>query len=234
MTTRKEAFAAALADLSEFEINWQSYFDDAEPQGIYDAALTGKVRTLLGYCRVFGWLDLVTAVENLIPIQCNAPSALEEIQGFLIPEARQRLAKVSLDEEGTSDQEFWQLIHPRIRHLARPRVESGFYGDAIESSFKEVNHSVKRLVKEKANKDADGSGLMNLAFSPSNPIIALADLHTESGRNIQQGFMQIYSGSMTGIRNPQAHGNLHPEKGVTLHLVSLASLLMWMLDQRVE
>jgi uncharacterized protein (TIGR02391 family) len=179
------------------------YFDDAEPQGVYDAALTGKARTLLGYCRVFGWQDLVTAVENLIPIQCNAPSALEEIQGFLIPEARQRLANVSPDDEGRSDLEFWQLIHPRIRHLARPRVESGFYGDAIESSFKEVNHSVKRLVKEKANKDADGSGLMTLAFSPSNPIIALADLHTESGRNIQQGFMQIYSGSMTGIRNPQ-------------------------------
>lgn len=233
LTTRRDAFDAVLSDLSNFEINWQAYFDDAEPQGIYDAALTGKAKALLSYCRVLGWSDLVSALENLIPVQCNATSVLEEIQGFVIPEARHRF-EIGLSDDPPSEEAFWQMIHPRIRHLAQPRVENEFHGDAVESSFKEINHSVKRLVKEKADKDADGSGLMHSAFAPANPIIALAELNTESGKNVQQGFMQIFAGAMTGIRNPQAHGNLHPDKKMTLHLISLASLLMYMLDQRIE
>lgn len=75
---------------------------------------------------------------------------------------------------------------------------------------------------------------MTLAFSPTNPIIVLGDLDTETGRGIQQGYMQIFAGSMTGIRNPKAHGNLHPDASKALHLICLASLLMTKFDERIE
>ena len=45
--------------------------------------------------------------------------------------------------------------------------------------------------------------------------------------------MHILAGSMTGIRNPKAHGNLDPSRSITLHLICLASLLMHKIDERV-
>ncbi|MCY1545498.1 hypothetical protein D9M68_814440 [compost metagenome] len=75
---------------------------------------------------------------------------------------------------------------------------------------------------------------MTTALSPTNPIVRLSTLETETDRNIQQGYMQIFAGSMTGIRNPKAHGNLNPDSGKALHLIALASLLMHKIDERVE
>jgi hypothetical protein len=48
----------------------------------------------------------------------------------------------------------------------------------------------------------------------------------ESGRNIQQGFMELFAGSMIGIRNPHAHENLSLDRNEAKHFVYLASLLM--------
>jgi uncharacterized protein (TIGR02391 family) len=232
--TCAEAVENVPSDLEVFQINHQIYFDDAEPQGWFDAALTGRVKTLLAFCRTLGWPELVFALEDLLPIQCNAPSALDQIQGFVIPEARRLLEANDVDAKARPNEAYWQLIHPRIRHLAQPRFESGFHGDAVESSFKEVNDVVKQYVKGKTDKELDSSGLMTSAFSPTNPVIILDDLATETGRSLQQGYMQIFAGAMTGIRNPKAHGNLHPDAGRALHLICLASLLMTKFDERIE
>lgn len=75
---------------------------------------------------------------------------------------------------------------------------------------------------------------MTTAFSINSPIIKLTDLTTETGKSIQQGYMQIFAGSMTGIRNPKAHANLQPDKPTTVHLLMLASLLMTKLDERIS
>ena len=67
-------------------------------------------------------------------------------------------------------------------------------------------------------------------FSPNDPVIVLDDQSTESGRNIQQGYMDIFAGAMTGIRNPKAHGivTIGPERAT--HFIFLGSLLMDTLD----
>jgi len=43
--------------------------------------------------------------------------------------------------------------------------------------------------------------------------------------------MQIFAGSMTGIRNPKAHGNLNITRERGIHLLFLASLLFHKLDE---
>jgi uncharacterized protein (TIGR02391 family) len=125
----------------------------------------------------------------------------------------------------------WELVHPQIRELAQARFEAGHFADAVEASFKEINTRVKDVVLARGEGEIDGASLMNRAFSPKNPIIALADLQTESGRNIQQGYMQIFAGAMIGIRNPKAHANLPLERLRCVHLIFLASLLMHKLDE---
>jgi len=232
-SARSKALTRLLNELEAYEINLNQYYGDSEPQSVYDSHLTGKLDALALFCRRLGWSDLAGQIQELIPLQVNAPEALTRIQDFVLPEIRHLLEHTGVDEQPDPNETFWQLLHPRIVALARPRFEKGFYGDAVESCFKEVNDAVKRLYFDAVGREADGAGLMNSAFSPANPVIRLTELATQSERDEQQGYMHIYAGAMTGIRNPKAHANINPDSRKTLHLVALASLLMHRLDERI-
>jgi uncharacterized protein (TIGR02391 family) len=122
--------------------------------------------------------------------------------------------------------EFWRLINSKIVHVTRKKFESGFYSDAIESALKEINSTVKEITKQKTGDELDGSNLMQRAFSLTNPVIELDDLSTESGRNVQKGFLQIFAGAMTGIRNPKAHDNTDIEINEAVRLICFCGELM--------
>lgn len=231
--TRAAALTKVLDDLEAYEIPLNPYYDDLDPQGVIDDILTGMINSLRAFLQVLGWTELLTPLQGMTPLQGNAVESLDLIQSFIVPEARRLLAASDVDAPANPTQWFWDFVHPRIRALARPRYEAGFFGDAVEASFKEVNDSVKRIVLELQGKELDGAGLMTTAFSPQSPIIKLSELVSETDRGIQQGYMQIFAGSMTGIRNPKAHGNLNPDSNKALHLISLASLLMRKLDERL-
>jgi uncharacterized protein (TIGR02391 family) len=107
-----------------------------------------------------------------------------------------------------SQLDFWSLIHKDVFKVSKDKFEDGHYADSVESAFKELNICVKRIVKEKTGKELDGSKLMNYAFSPNKPVIVLDDPSSKTGKDIQQGYMQIFAGAMIGIRNPKAHENI--------------------------
>ena len=129
-----------------------------------------------------------------------------------------------------SELDFWSMVHESIVKVAKDKFEDGYPADAVESSFKEINARVKEILRNKTGKELDGASLMNNAFSEKSPVIVLADLSTETGRNIQKGFMQIFAGAMTGIRNPHAHENIPISRERATHFIFLASLLMHKLD----
>jgi uncharacterized protein (TIGR02391 family) len=126
--------------------------------------------------------------------------------------------------------DFWCLIHPDIINVTKTRFEAGHYADCAESAFKYINNVVKAIVKGKTGNELDGASLMRTAFSPKNPLITIDDLSTNDGQSIQQGYMDIFAGAMTGIRNPKAHGivTIGPERAI--HFIYLASLLLDTLD----
>jgi uncharacterized protein (TIGR02391 family) len=126
---------------------------------------------------------------------------------------------------------LWDLLHPKIRDSAKERYNAGLYADAVEAVLKALNAEVRARVLSKGGPELDGASLMNTAFSPKNPIIVLEDLATQSGRDAQLGYMQIFAGAMTGIRNPKAHDNLHITEVRALHFLFLASLLWIKLDE---
>jgi uncharacterized protein (TIGR02391 family) len=127
----------------------------------------------------------------------------------------------------------WVMLHPDIVQHSRPRYEAGHFADAVEAAFKHINTKVKDLVFRKSGKEHDGASLMRHAFSPNNPLIVLEDLSAESGKNVQQGYMDIFAGSMVGIRNPKAHANVQIDAKRAMHLLFLASLLMHRFDERI-
>jgi len=103
----------------------------------------------------------------------------------------------------------------------------------VEAAFKEINTLIKEHVKRRKGEELDGAPLMNKAFSVNNPVVILDDLSTKPGRNVQQGYMQIFAGSMIGIRNPKAHANVTIDDMRARHSLYLASLLAHRFDERL-
>ncbi|MCZ2155302.1 MAG: TIGR02391 family protein [Bryobacterales bacterium] len=124
----------------------------------------------------------------------------------------------------------WGLLHANVVTVAKSRFDSGHYADSVEAALKDLNDRVRNIVKNHTGTERDGADLMNFAFSPNDPVIKLDNLESASGRDIQKGYMLIFSGSMTGIRNPKAHDNLTITLQQAIHLLFLASLLHRKLD----
>lgn len=137
------------------------------------------------------------------------------------------------------DQEYsyynWATIHPYIEKLARPRFEAKHFADAVEASLKEINEIVKTEFKYLKGDEEDGASLMRKAFGTNannnfSPAIPLADNSTITGRNIQEGYMNIFAGVMIGIRNPKAHGNLSISQAEAWEKIMICSHLMRIWD----
>jgi uncharacterized protein (TIGR02391 family) len=127
----------------------------------------------------------------------------------------------------------WHLLHPRVVEIARERFAASHYADAVEASLKALNNEVRTLARARGAPDMDGARLMHAAFSPKAPIIVLADLGTESGRDMQQGYMEMFAGVMSAIRNPKAHDNVTISPERALHLLFVVSTLWFTLDSRL-
>lgn len=100
---------------------------------------------------------------------------------------------------------FEHLIHPTIEKSSYKQYFNGHFRDAVLNSVVAVFDYIRSLT----GIDADGDALVNKAFSLDDPFIILSELTSESGRNDQKGFMQIFRGAFQGIRDPAAHSLSH-------------------------
>lgn len=128
---------------------------------------------------------------------------------------------------------IWDAIHPQIKAVVKSRFDDGYYADAVEAAFKEINVRVKKICRERAAIEKDGHNLMTDAFSVNHPIIKLGDISTETGLNEQRGYMEMFAGAMSGIRNPQAHNNQMISKMDAVRILHFASMLMYKIDQEI-
>ena len=144
--------------------------------------------------------------------------------------------KTSIEEseDEVAAEGIWAFMHPQIQTVSKRRFEDGYYADAVESAFKEVNSRVKRLYLQEKGTEKDGVDLMRAAFSPNDPVLQFEDLSRQTGKNIQQGYMEIFVGAMMGIRNPKAHANMMISEHEAVQRLMLASLLMSKIDEAVQ
>ncbi len=124
-------------------------------------------------------------------------------------------------------------FHQEIKAVALKLYEDKHYSQAVEEAFKRVIQEVKGIYKKKTGQVLDGDKLMNKAFGCENqtPVIAFNQLQSREDRDEQQGMMYLYKG-IVGIRNKKAHANVIQNDPVrATEYLSLASLLMRLLDQ---
>ena len=124
-----------------------------------------------------------------------------------------------------------EVLHPVIVGVSESRMKSGHYADAVEGAFKELNNAVKDRVRSRLNNELDGQKLMQRVFSPDNPVLLVeGDLDTQTNKDTQQGYMMMFSGAMSAIRNPKAHENKTISKDDAIRKLMFASMLMYKLE----
>lgn len=119
-------------------------------------------------------------------------------------------------------------LHPDIAKAANNLYLDGHYANAIEDSVKALNALV-RLKSGITNKD--GVELMQHVFSTKNPILKFNQLTDESDRNEQKGFMDMFTGAVTGLRNPRAHKIIQDDPEMALEFIAFISLLAKLTDK---
>lgn len=130
---------------------------------------------------------------------------------------------------------IWDYIHPKIQKVSKGQYLSGFYADAAENAFKEINARTKRIyANARPNTPIpDGAKAMTTVYSSNDPIVEFCDRQTESGQNIQLGFMKMAEGAMNALRNPVAHENLNMSQDDAMRQLMFASMIMYKIDEGV-
>ena len=128
-------------------------------------------------------------------------------------------------------------FHPMVEAVSASQFASGHYKEAIQNAFVEVIHEVKTRCgnpRDSQGNELDGDKLMQRVFGcdgEQQPIIALNSLKSSLDRAEQRGIMYLYKG-VVGIRDRKAHLNfLQRDHIKALEYLSLASLLMRLLDE---
>lgn len=130
---------------------------------------------------------------------------------------------------------IWNYIHPKIQEVSKGQYLAGFYADATENAFKEINARTKRIYANACPNTPipDGTAAMTRIYSSNNPIVEFCDRHTESGQNTQLGFMKMAEGAMIALRNPVAHENLNMSQDDAMRQLMFASMIMYKIDEGV-
>jgi uncharacterized protein (TIGR02391 family) len=118
-------------------------------------------------------------------------------------------------------------LHSEIARAASELYRHGHYSNAVEDAVKALNG----LVRLRSGLDIDGVPLMQKAFSPNAPILKFNDMLDQSGRDEQLGYMNMFSGAVSGLRNPRAHGFIHDDPERALEFIAFVSLLAKLLDE---
>lgn len=134
------------------------------------------------------------------------------------------------------EDEKWQYIHPMIQKVSRQLFLDGYFANAAEDAFIEINDRVKKLfmIVKPGCKVPDGGDAMNQVFSANNPLVSFCDQSTDTGINKQKGYMQMLAGAMSALRNPKAHSNNEIiTADEAYRRLATASMLMYAIDDAV-
>lgn len=178
---------------------------------------------------MFGGVEMtINPIDNIF----NVPYGLTyEVRAALIDMVNKTIGILQAKDETTKveNEGIWSIMHSKIIRVAKQRFEKGFYADAVEAAFKEINLQVKTKCKDR-HQNKDGKGLMTIAFSANNPVLKFEPSSSYSDFDIQEGYMHMFAGAMQGIRNPKAHENDVINRNDAIRKLAFASMLMYKLD----
>lgn len=232
-----------IKDLEEFDVN--TVEDRGDPRiGALAAKLDSLLVSIFGHDTVeyqrYKWpvTNLDTAFlsvagdtsiyeirEGLVQGIATSKSQLETIKSGFIEE----LEDAGQTAGGKTLKAYDGLeLHPAIERAAGQLFRDGHYANAVEDSVKALNALVRM---NSGTDDKDGTTLMEFVFSAKSPILKFNALADSSDVDEQKGFMMMFSGAVSGLRNPRAHKIIKDNPEMALEFIAYISLLAKLADK---
>ncbi|KQW43294.1 MULTISPECIES: TIGR02391 family protein [unclassified Roseateles] len=124
---------------------------------------------------------------------------------------------------------------PRIEDLLHPEIVAHavplFHGGHLRESVLNGVLAVFGMIKARTGLDMDGKELVGQAFGLENGRLIFSDVDSTSGRNDQKGFLLVYEGIFTGVRNVKSHSLAHD---LTKEKAAQYLVMLSLLARRVE
>lgn len=120
-----------------------------------------------------------------------------------LPAPKLLMLPSSEDELSKEEILFSHMVtEPEIVDVSKDLFESGFYNQSVSEAFKALN----KYIQHKAGRnDVSDTSLMSLAFSANDPLLSWTERKSLSEKDEQKGYMYLFMGGFTGIRNPCTH-----------------------------
>lgn len=119
-------------------------------------------------------------------------------------------------------------IHPELPPKVKKLFDDGYYAEATFEAFKFVEKEVKRAA---GVSKGSGYSLMMSVFNENSPAVRLTPLQTESERDEQMGYKNIFAGAQSAIRNPRGHEtDVVDTPDLCLDHLAVASVLLRKMD----
>jgi uncharacterized protein (TIGR02391 family) len=188
-----------------------------------------SIRRFRGVRNVYSYLDLINgqppAQQTANPMVAPGPTIIMHppqqvrVVGGVAADAD---PAISLTLDG---------LHP----LVRDACAQLFAGKHLRQGVLEAVLVLRDLVRERSGlTDSDDSKLMGKALGGNNPKIVIADLSTETGRNIQRGTSHLAQGVVARVRNVLAHESVELEPVEAMEMVGLVSRVVRDVDGASE
>jgi uncharacterized protein (TIGR02391 family) len=147
------------------------------------------------------------------------------------PPSRVRVIQPGIDAPSTS---AVVLTIDDLHPVVRDACSKLFVDEHYRQSVLDASLALRNLVRQKSGRaDLDGDALMGAAFGGAAPPLVVADLSTESGRNIQRGTLLLAQGIFARMRNPYSHDNLELDAADALEMLSVISHVVRDVDASV-
>ena len=211
------------------EIKGQVTIDLPRYRAFYD-----KIQRFIGR---FGLEDTVEWRELDKWLVHTSRGQMVRKEACAIQRALDALKDRALQMQNDNFNNYWNYVHPKIAEVSRKAFESDLFAASVEAAFKEINVQVKECIKKdfpELRMEKDGVSLMQVVFSPTNPMLKVEyEIASTSGRDAQTGYMNMFAGAISAIRNPKAHENMTISKDDAIRKLYFASMLMYKLENSI-
>lgn len=126
----------------------------------------------------------------------------------------------------------WRYLDVNLKERVKSYYENSQFGEAADQGIKIYCERIRKLTELLM----DGTELTGKVFGGNPPVLMVADVATETGRNMQLGQEALSRGLISGFRNPISHGpidSMVPEVFTELDCLNILSLTSYLMG-RVE
>lgn len=127
--------------------------------------------------------------------------------------------------------EFWSNIHPRIINVSQSLYADEYYDSAAEKALREVETYMRELHAKFNPEKGDPKEINSIKEALlSDQSLYEFDRVTQNGKNYYEGIKKLFEDAFSAYRNPASHRNISISKREAFERITLASQLMFVLD----